>query len=71
MEIKGLQRKNTSLEVEFDHESNKKKVPRLNIYVFNDKFDENRYLIKHKALLYCKGDLQNNDQDKFAVTLTA
>ncbi len=57
MEITELQKKNTSLEVEFNHESNKKRLSILTNYVFNDKFDKKRYFIKYKTLLYPKGDL--------------
>ena len=38
-------------------------------WVFKYKFDTNGFLLKHKARLYVRGDLQKTDKDTYAATL--
>lgn len=71
VEIKALKKKNTWLEVALDHASKAEKVAIPTTWVFRYKFDENRYLVKYKARLCARGDLQHTDQDTFAATLAS
>ena len=43
----------------------------LLIWVFIYKFDQDRYLLKHKARLVVQGDLQYIDKDTYIATLAA
>ena len=39
------------------------------VWIFKYKFDDEGYLVKHKARLYVRGDLQKTEQDTAAATL--
>jgi hypothetical protein len=41
------------------------------MWVFTYKFDEDRYLLKYKARLVVRGDLQEQYSDTYAATLAA
>jgi hypothetical protein len=41
------------------------------MWVFTYKFDKDRYLLKHKAQLVVRGDLQEQYGDTYAATLAA
>jgi hypothetical protein len=43
----------------------------LFMWVFTYKFDSNSYLIRYKARLYSKGDLQHTKEDIYAIILAA
>ena len=70
-EIEGLKRKNTWTEVSFDDavKANKKPVPIMWVYKY--KFDEHGWLVKFKARLVARGDLQHTNMDTFTATLAA
>ena len=46
-------------------------VPLLVMWVFTYKFDEDGYLLKHKARLVVQGDLQTLEEETYATTLAA
>lgn len=50
-------------------QANKRVIPLT--WVFKYKFDTEGYLVKHKARLYVRGDLQVTEQDTYAATLAA
>ena len=52
-----------------DEYSEEKPLPLM--WVFKYKFDSDGYLIKYKARLYARGDLQSTDEDTYAATLAA
>ena len=70
-EIDGLKRKNTWKETPLDDavKANKKPIPTMWVYKY--KFDEQGWLIKFKARLVARGDLQHTDMDTYAATLAA
>lgn len=68
-EIKDLQSKGTWREVSYDHAKQAGKIPIPTTWVFKYKFDYEGYLIKHKARMCARGDLQQTDQDVYAATL--
>ena len=70
-EIEGLKRKNTWTEVSLDDavKANKKPIPTMWVYKY--KFDEHGWLLKFKARLVARGDLQLTNMDTFAATLAA
>jgi hypothetical protein len=41
------------------------------MWVFTYKYDQDGYLLKHKARLVARGDLQYNSEDTYAATLAA
>jgi hypothetical protein len=43
----------------------------LLMWVFTYKFDSNSYLIRYKAYLCGRGDLQHTEEDTYATTLAA
>ena len=70
-EIKTLQKKATWEEVPIDEAANAQKTPIPTMWVFRYKFDENGWLVKFKARLVARGDLQKTDMDTYAATLAA
>jgi hypothetical protein len=46
-------------------------VPLLVMWVFTYKFDKDGYLLKHKARLVARGDLQTLEEETYAATLAA
>lgn len=70
-EIEGLQRKETWAEEPLDaaQEAGKRVIPTM--WVFRYKFDEHGWLVKYKARLVARGDLQQTTQDTYAATLAA
>ena len=71
VEITALERKKTWMEVPLDHALKANKRPILTIWSFKYKFDDQGYLIKYRARLCARGDLQHTEQDTFAATLAA
>lgn len=69
VEIKALQSKQTWKEVPWNHAKEAEKTPIPTTWVFKYKFDNEGYLIKHKARLCARGDLQQTEQDVYAATL--
>ena len=69
VEIKELQRKGTWEEVAKDEAIHKQSVPTMWVYKY--KFDEDGWLVKHKARLVARGDLQHTNFDTYAATLAA
>ena len=69
VELKALVAKGTWREVSLDHAEKANKTPIPTRWVFKYKFDDKGYLIKYKARLCARGDLQKTDQDTFAATL--
>lgn len=69
VEIKALQSKQTWKEVSWTHAKEAGKTPIPTTWVFKYKFDNEGYLVKHKARLCARGDLQQTDQDVYAATL--
>ena len=69
VEIKALQAKQTWKEVSWTHAKEAGKTPIPTTWVFKYKFDEKGYLVKHKARLCARGDLQQTEQDVYAATL--
>src|SRR5436305_7634821 len=55
----------------FDKSKVDKQEPLLLMWVFTYKFDQNGYLIKYKARLVVRGDLQYTIEDIYTATLTA
>lgn len=68
-EIQGLTSKQTWKLVDHKHAIDAKCTPIPTTWVFKYKFDNEGYLIKHKARLCVRGDLQRTDQDVYAATL--
>lgn len=68
-EVKALQAKNTWKTVPYKHAKEAGRVPIPTTWVFKYKFDTEGYLIKHKARLCARGDLQQTSQDVYAATL--
>lgn len=71
VEIAALWKKTTWKEVPYDSASKVNKKPIPTTWVFRYKFDNQGYLIKYKARLCARGDLQHINQDTFAATLAA
>jgi hypothetical protein len=46
-------------------------VPLPVMWVFTYKFDKDGYLLKHKARLVARGDLQTLEEETYAATLAA
>ena len=68
LEIKDLQRKGTWEEVS-DETKDKEAIPTT--WVFRYKFDDEGFLVKFKARLCARGDLQKTEVDTYAATLAA
>ena len=66
-EIEGLEKRGTYKYVE----NNAETQPIPLIWVFKYKFDSDGFLIKFKARLCVRGDLQHTEEDTYAATLTA
>lgn len=71
VEITALKDKNTWTKVPFNHATKAGKIPISTTWVFKYKFYEKGYLVKYKARLCARGDLQHTEQDTFAATLAA
>lgn len=69
VEIKQLQAKQTWKEVPYKDAKAAARVPIPTTWVYKYKFDNEGYLIKHKARLCARGDLQQTNQDVYAATL--
>ena len=69
VEIKALQSKKTWTEVPWKHAKEAGRTPIPTTWVFKYKFDNEGYLVKHKARLCARGDLQQTEQDVYAATL--
>jgi hypothetical protein len=69
-EISALRAKGTWKEIPIN-EVPKEKVIISIMLIFKYKFDENGFLIKYKARLVARGDMQHTNQDIYAVTLAA
>lgn len=71
VEVNALQAKETWQEVGLEDatQAGRKAIPTN--FVFKYKFDEQGWLIKRKARLVARGDLQHTDMDTFAATLAA
>ena len=67
IELDALKSKGTWSEVPFDGHT----VSIPTTWVFKYKFDDQEYLIKYKARLCVRGDLQKTEQDTYAVILVA
>jgi Reverse transcriptase (RNA-dependent DNA polymerase) len=67
-EIQILERKGT---FQYVPRRSAKTTPLPLLWVFKYKFDSNGYLIKFKARLCVRGDLQTTEQDTYAATLAA
>ena len=46
-------------------------TPLLVMWLFTYKFDEDGYLLKHKARIVARGDLQTLEEETYAATLAA
>ena len=68
-EIAALKSKGTWTEVPYSSIKNVSTVPTT--WVFKYKFDDQGFLIKYKARLCARGDLQKTDRDTYAATLAA
>lgn len=68
-EVKQLQDKQTWREVAHDHALRADKTPIPLTWVFKYKFDEQGFLLKFKARLCARGDMQQTAADTFAATL--
>ena len=66
-EISSLQEKGTWEEIPINRASSSNVIPTM--WVFKYKFDENGYLMKFKARLCVRDDLQHTKQNIYAVTL--
>ena len=71
VEIKALKEKKTWREVSYDHavKAGKKAIPTRWVYKY--KFDQEGFLLKYKARLCARGDLQYTAQNTFAATLAS
>ena len=69
VEIKDLQGKGTWEEVSENEAKDKESIPTT--WVFRYKFDDEGYLVKFKARLCARGDLQKTEMDTYAATLAA
>ena len=70
-EIDALNKKNTWVLASTEDAIQAKKVPIPTMWTYKYKFDEFGWLIKFKARLVARGDLQHTDMDTFAATLAA
>ena len=70
-EVNALKGKHTWKEVPYDEAAKEGKTPIPTMWVFKYKLDEQGYLVKYKARLCARGDLQRTEQDTFAATLAA
>ena len=71
IELKGLESKGTWEEVSEEEAIQANKTPIPTMWVYRYKFDENGWLVKFKARLVARGDLQQTAMDTFAATLAA
>ena len=71
VEMKALLKRNTWKKVPIDDTSKAEKVFIPTTWIYKYKFDEQGFLIKYKAQLCARGDLQHTEQDTFAATLAA
>lgn len=71
IEIEALKEKNIWSEVVVHHASEAGIVAIPTTWGFKYTFDEDGYLIKYKACLCARDDLQHTNQDTFAATLAA
>ena len=69
VELKALVGKGTWNEVSFNHAEKARRTPIPTRWVFKYKFDDKGYLIKYKARLCARGDLQKTEQDTYTATL--
>lgn len=69
VEISALIAKGTWTNSSYDEAKTANKIPIPTTWVFKYKFDNEGYLLKHKARLCARGDLQHTDQDVYAATL--
>ena len=69
VEVKELQGKRTWEEVSENEAKDKESIPTT--WVFRYKFDDEGYLVKFKARLCARGDLQKTEMDTYAATLAA
>ena len=70
-EMEALLKRNTWREVPLGDAFKEGKVPIPTTWLFKYKFDEQGFLLKYKARLVARGDLQHTEQDTFAATLAA
>lgn len=71
VELTALRSKTTWAEVPKDEAEKEKRTPIPTTWVFKYKFDDQGFLIKYKARLCARGDLQKTEGDTYAATLAA
>ena len=71
IEIEKLKSMGTWLEVDYDHATTHNKKPIPTRWVFKYKFDDQGFLLKYRARLCARGDLQKITTDTYAATLAA